>query len=146
MKATDQFLKTKDKVDLTAMIDVVFLLLIYFMVTTTILKQESDIGIRLPTSVPSASDAPLPEEHMIDILSDGSVFFNGAPLTEPSEHQLPELVTLLSNIRQSSERAGFKTLILLNPESTTEQQYIINVLNACLQAEVTSVSFASTEP
>ena len=91
MKATDTYLKTKDRVDLTAMIDVVFLLLIYFMVTTTIMKQEADLGIKLPTSVPAAPDTPLPEEHLVDILSDGGILFNGAPLSEPAGFQLPEL-------------------------------------------------------
>lgn len=143
MKATDTYLKTRDKVDLTSMIDVVFLLLIYFMVTTTILKQESDIAIRLPTSMPASSDAPLPEEHVIDILSDGGILFNGAPVAEAEAHKLPELVALLTKIRESSERAGFKTLILVNPADTTEHQSIVNVLNACVTANVTSVTFAS---
>jgi biopolymer transport protein ExbD len=145
MKATDSYLKTKDRVDLTAMIDVVFLLLIYFMVTTTIMKQEADLGIKLPTSVPAAPDTPLPEEHMVDILPDGGILFNGAPLGEPSGFQLPELVGLLTRIRASSERAGFKTLILINPDESTEQQAIVNVMNACVEAEVTSVTFASGE-
>lgn len=145
MKSTDTYLKTKDKVDLTSMIDVVFLLLIYFMVTTTIVKQESDIGIRLPTSVPAAADTPLPEEHLIDIMPDGGILFNGAPLGEPENYLLPELVGLLTQIRESSERAGFKTLVLVNPSETTEHQAIVNVLNACVAAQVTSVTFASGE-
>jgi len=145
MKATDTYLKTKDRVDLTAMIDVVFLLLIYFMVTTTISKQEADLGIKLPTSVPAAADTPLPEEHLIDILPDGGILFNGAPLGEAVGFQLPELVATLTQIRASSERAGFKTLILINPDEMTEHQAIINVMNACVEAEVTSVTFASGE-
>jgi len=145
MKATDTYLKTKDRVDLTAMIDVVFLLLIYFMVTTTIMKQEADLGIKLPTSVPAAPDTPLPEEHLVDILSDGGILFNGAPLGDPAGFQQPELVGLLTQIRASSERAGFKTLILINPDEMTEQQAIVNVMNACVEAKVTSVTFASGE-
>lgn len=145
MKSTDTYLKSQDRVDLTSMIDVVFLLLIYFMVTTTIVKQESDISIRLPTSVPAAADTPLPEEHLIDILPDGGILFNGAPLSDSEDYLLPELVSLLVHIRESSERAGFKTLVLVNPSETTEHQAIVNVLNACVTAAVTSVTFASGE-
>lgn len=143
MKATDTYLKSSDKVDLTSMIDVVFLLLIFFMVTTTIVKQESDISFQLPTDVPAAPDAPLPEEHLLDILPDGSILLNGAPIGEPINNELPELVATLVQIRESSERAGFQTLILLNPDQATTQQAIINVLNACVAAKVTSVTFAS---
>ncbi|MGF1450764.1 MAG: ExbD/TolR family protein [Opitutales bacterium] len=143
MKATDSFLKSEDRVDLTAMIDVVFLLLIYFMVTTTIMKQESDIGLKLPSDVPAAADTPLPEEHLVDILADGGILFNGAPIGDADDRDLPELVGLLTRVRESSERAGFKTLVLLNPEPSTPQQDIVNVLNACVEAGVTSVTFAS---
>jgi len=143
MKATDSYLKAKDRVDLTAMIDVVFLLLIYFMVTTTLMRQEADIGIKLPTNVAASPDTPLPEEHLVDILPDGAILFNGAPLAEAQGNQLPELVGLLTSIRESSERAGFRTLILVNPDENTAQQSIINVLNACVDAKVTSVTFAA---
>lgn len=143
MKATDTYLKASDKVDLTSMIDVVFLLLIFFMVTTTIVKQESDINFQLPTDVPAAPDAPLPEEHLLDILEDGSILLNGAPVGEPVNNELPELAATLLQIRESSERAGFQTLILLNPSPETPQQAIINVLNACVASKVTSVTFAS---
>jgi len=145
MKATDTYLKSTDKVDLTSMIDVVFLLLIFFMVTTTIVKQESDISFQLPTSVPAAADTPLPEEHLLDILPDGSILLNGAPAGEPVNNALPELEAVLLQIRESSERAGFQTLILINPDDNTDQQSIINVLNACVASKVTSVTFASSE-
>lgn len=143
MKATDTYLKASDKVDLTSMIDVVFLLLIFFMVTTTIVKQESDINFQLPTDVPAAPDTPLPEEHLLDILDDGSILLNGAPVGEPINNELPELAATLLQIRESSERAGFQTLILLNPSPETPQQAIINVLNTCVASKVTSVTFAS---
>jgi biopolymer transport protein ExbD len=145
MKATDEYLKSSDKVDLTSMIDVVFLLLIFFMVTTTIVKQESDIMFKLPTTVPAAPDAPLPEEHLVDILPDGSILLNGAPAGEPVNNELPELAGVLQQIRESSERAGFETLILINPDENTDQQSIINVLNTCVLAKVTSVTFAAAE-
>lgn len=144
MKSLDGILKTEDRVDLTPMIDIVFLLLIYFMVTTTIMKQEADIGIQLPTSVPASANAPLPEEHLVDILPDGAILLNGAPVGEPdSDFRLPQLVATLGKIRAASERSGFRTLVLLNPDPDTPQQAIVNVLNACVEANVTSVTFAS---
>ncbi|MFT4900908.1 MAG: biopolymer transport protein ExbD [Lentimonas sp.] len=146
MDIIQKLLKGEDRVDLTPMIDVVFLLLIFFMVTTTIIREESDLGIKLPTSVAAASDAPLPEEFLIDILPDGGILFNGVPISEPTpDHRLPELVATLIQIRQAADRSGFSTVVLLNPDLETPQQFITNVLNACVTANVKSVTFASGE-
>ena len=46
MKASDVF-ESAGKPDLTPMIDVVFLMLVFFMVTTELIKQEADLGIQL---------------------------------------------------------------------------------------------------
>ena len=54
-------LHTEDKVDLTPMIDIVFLLLIYFMVTATLIRQEASLNIQLPAlSIAPPVDTPFP--------------------------------------------------------------------------------------
>ena len=54
MKANDVF-ESAGKPDLTPMIDVVFLMLVFFMVTTELIKQEADLGIQLPSEAAPAS-------------------------------------------------------------------------------------------
>lgn len=48
MSALKNILDDVDEVDLTPMIDVTFLLLIYFMVTTMLKQPESELSIQLP--------------------------------------------------------------------------------------------------
>lgn len=131
----------EDKVDLTPMIDIVFLLLIYFMVTTTIVKEEADLGVKLPSSVAAPPDTPLPEQHYIDILVDGTVLLNGVPTDNPGSKDLPNLTRTLNQLKVSSDRAGLKTLVIIQPDPETYQQSIVNVLNALKAVGIRSISF-----
>lgn len=123
------------------MIDIVFLLLIYFMVTTTIVKEEADLGVRLPSSMAAPPDTPLPEQHYIDILIDGTVLLNGTPMDNPDQRSLPNLTRTLGQIKQSSDRAGLKTLVIVQPDAETYQQSVVNVLNALKEVGIRSISF-----
>lgn len=131
----------EDHVDLTPMIDIVFLLLIYFMVTTTIVKEEADLGVKLPSSIAAPPGTPLPEQHYIDILIDGTVMLNGMPTDNPGDNALPNLTRTLMQLKLSSDRAGLKTLVILQPDPEAYQQNVVNVINALKAVGISSISF-----
>jgi biopolymer transport protein ExbD len=135
--------ETDQTPDLTPMIDIVFLLLIYFMATTSIIKQEADLGIKLPSKVAAAPDTPLPEQHFVDVLADGTVLLNGMPTDGPGNRDLPELTDRLARLKASSDRAGLKTIVVVQPEPDTLQQSVANVLNALEEVGIRSISFGS---
>ena len=131
-----------DNVELTSMIDVVFLLLIYFMVTAAIIKSEADLGVTLPTpAVRQDQPLDLPEEHLIDILEDGQVVLNGQPFDGPLDPNLPRLTATLIRLRESSDLAGVKTLVTIQADPWSRHGRVVDVLNACATAQITLVSF-----
>lgn len=146
MAKPNKFLEGQDKVDLTPMIDVVFLLLIYFMVTTQLLKQEADLGITLPAEVALDQPPPnLPDEHFIEVNPDGQILLNGQPFDDPFSITLPELKGNLVRLKQSSELAGVETLITVMPSDDARHERVIAVLNACKVADIKMVSFGVPE-
>ena len=143
MAKDNSVLLSEDKFDMTSMIDVVFLLLIYFMYLP--IQQEADLLFSLPTfSTPPAS-AVLPNELNVDIAPDGSVFLNGSPIDHAGELELKELTSTLTRLRQSADRSGIATIVTIYPDADSPHQASISVLDACAAAGIKQVSFAEAD-
>jgi biopolymer transport protein ExbD len=141
MAKVNTILQSEDKVDITPMIDVVFLLLIYFMFLP--LTQEADIGIRLPSNTPPAENLQLPSEHIVDVYPNGLILLNGAPMDGVNDREMNRLTRTLTRLKQSSDRAGIDTVVKIQADPDSPHQRAIDVLNACAKAEVKKVSFAA---
>ena len=139
--AISSVLESEDKVDITPMIDVVFLLLIYFMFLP--LQQEADIGIKLPSNVPPAENLELPSEHIVEIYPNGLILLNGAPMDGVDDRQMTRLTTTLSRLKVSSDRAGIDTVVKIQADPDSPHQRSIDVLNSAAGADIKKVSFAS---
>jgi len=131
--------------DISSLIDICFLLLIYFIVTSTIKPREQDLAMALPSSQPS-NEQPDIEPMFIKIESSGSIFSGtGASQTaldnDPNERTLPLLLSQLELYNAAALSAGSKPLvqIYVDPEST--QQRVIDVLNALAKTGITSLTF-----
>jgi biopolymer transport protein ExbD len=124
------------------MIDMVFLLLVFFMVSARPIKQESDINLGLPGSVAQDEAVEIPDEQRIDIQSNGTVVLNEQPLADPSDTQLPRLVAHLERFKKSADAARSNALVTLAPDDAVPHQRIVDVLNACARANITGVTFS----
>lgn len=142
MAARNKVLESEDKVDITPMIDVVFLLLIYFMFLP--LTQEADIGIRLPSNVPPENqELELPSEHIAEVYPNGLILLNGAPMDGTESRDMPKLTNTLTRLRMSSDRANIDTVVKIQADPDSPHQRSVDILNACSKAKITKVSFAA---
>ena len=129
------------KLDISSLIDVCFLLLIYFLVTTTIQPREQDLS----TYVPSRSGESLAtiQPMVIEIRQGGEVVVNPGDAAETydsdgSKRTLPQLESRLSML--SGWRAPDSTKILLKVHDEVYQQRYIDVVNCLAGAGITSIA------
>lgn len=124
------------------MIDMVFLLLVFFMVSAKPIKPESDIPMGLPGQVSQEEAVDIPDEALVIIEPDGQVVLNEQQLDSPVSSSLPELRSVLERFRKAAENARSDALVTIAPHDTVPHQRLIDVLNACAEAGITGVTLA----
>lgn len=130
------------ELSISPLIDMTFLLLIYFICTCTLITPEADLGIRLPGMVAQATSVDMPDEQIIEVRHNGQVFLNDKEYDKPSSQDLPELQRVLRSYKAASEASGNQALVTIWAEDDTEHQRVIDVMNACAAAKIKDVSFA----
>jgi biopolymer transport protein ExbD len=131
----------KLELQIAPLIDVVFLLLIYFMVTAALIKKEGDISFMLPANIAAEEVVDIPVEVLIEITSDGSVQVEGMRFSY-ADQELKELVSQLRGLQAiaASQQSPFFVNIL--PHQDALHHRIIDVMDACAAAGVKSLSFS----
>jgi biopolymer transport protein ExbD len=117
------------------MLDILFVLLLFFMVSAGAQKHEAGLTTELPGSGGPSDNVPV----QIGIDSDGQVNIAGAPLDAPNDSDLPQLVGRLRGAVESNPLQP----IVITPSRSTRHQRVIDVLNACSAANVKNLAFGT---
>lgn len=131
--------------DISSLIDVCFLLLIYFLVTSTITPRESDLGMALPAANPS-TEQPEIEPLFIRIEGNGAIYTGTGASQQPmdsdvSARELPLLRGQLDMYASAARAANSKPLVQIYADGEASQQRVIDVLNALAGVNINSVTF-----
>ncbi len=116
------------------MLDIVFTLLCFFVVSQVFSQWEAEIDITLPTSSTAALDRRLPGEIILNLTREGGVVVNGRPLSEES------LKTLLSRLVRYFPGQP----VLIRADKQTAYEHVIRVLDLCRHADIWNISFATS--
>lgn len=122
------------------MVDVAFLLLIFFLVATTIMPREGDLLMTTPTHKGNVETPTLPI--YLEIADDGSIWWGeeGSRLPVASDdRRLPELVSLLEPAVEAVRAGGEDPPIMLKVADGVDQQSFINVMDALATVNMTQV-------
>ncbi|MFT5134378.1 MAG: biopolymer transport protein ExbD [Gammaproteobacteria bacterium] len=130
--------KRMDDVELniTPLIDVVFLLLIFFMVSTTF-ERESEINITLPEASEEYTDAQ-PDKVEIAIDAEGRLFVNEQALVNSQ----------LDTIREAIRNALFDLKdpqVIIVADAKATHQMVVRVMDAARQLDLVKITFATQE-
>ena len=131
----------KVELQIAPLIDVVFLLLIYFMVTASLVAKEGDISFTLPARVDSTEPIDLPIEVQIEITSAGDVMVEGM-IFNSDDRDLDTLVLRLMEWREAASSSQSELIVNIMPENEVLHGRIVDVMSACAAAEVKNTSFS----
>jgi biopolymer transport protein ExbD len=124
------------QINLTPLIDVVFLLLIFFMVSTSF-KKETKVSLTLPEANGEAMDASA-ESIEITVAKSGEVFVNGNGLVNRN------LETIKEAIKQSS--TDNQTPVIISADAEAPYQAVITVMDAAGQAGFSNLTLPTQRP
>ena len=121
--------------NLTPMIDVVFLLLIFFMVATTFLDPEREIDIDLPEAESGEASETVPDELVINVLKDGGLVLSGQPVD-------------MEGLRSALERAARSdpdTPVTIRGDREALHEAIVGVMDACGAQGLTNLAIGTLD-
>jgi len=130
------------------MIDVVFVIMLFFMVMTGTMKVEHELKTQLPKWRDPTQVVKVPaEEITIGILEDGTVMLNEAAFDSPKDKRMPTLTRTLQRLAESSAWQKQKLLVTIQAEEQASYERIIDVLNTLHKAQIQNVTFTvGSEP
>lgn len=120
------------------LLDLLFVLLMFFMVTASSKVQENELGIKIPSNGKLSGTPQVPISLEIDTA--GQVFFNKAPIDTPRSKEMTELKAKLVDV---IAKFGAEQPVILSPVGTARQERVIDVLNACSAAHVKNLAFGA---
>jgi biopolymer transport protein ExbD len=124
------------------MIDVVFVIMLFFMVMAGTVKVEHELKTTLPGNAETAKETEMPDEINIGISESGEVTLNDDPVGSVQDKELKNLYTQMVVMKKAAEQAKTKLLITVQAEETARYERVINVLDILALAEVSNVTFA----
>jgi biopolymer transport protein ExbD len=120
---------------MTPMLDVMFLLLIFFISTSIYYELEREIGITVPQAAEATTIDRSAHEIIINIMSDGQIIVNRQP------YDIEKLENLLKRISEVSSGQA----VIIRGDRTTDLGRAIEVLDVCARTKIWNVSFAAIE-
>lgn len=121
------------KLDLTPMIDIVFLLIIFFMVGTQFTEMERQYDIKLPTVTDAKPLTNLPDDIIVNVQQNGDITLNG------EKKSLEELESTLATAKENFPGQS----VVIRGDSTGPYQNVMNILEICHRVKIRSVSLAN---
>ncbi len=120
---------------LTSMLDVIFLLLCFFVTASVFSQWESEISISLPAASSSETPSRLPGEVILNVARDGSVTVNAKKLT---------LSDLGERLRKVADFYPGQPVVI-RADRETSYDSLVKVLDTCRVAGVWNFSLATVE-
>ena len=127
--------KEEPTVDLTSLIDVVFLLLIFFMVSTTF-ERETVLKVDLPEASSVAEREEIPDTLELVIDSEGRMYLNDQRLLDSEERTIRAAMELMAGDKRDLP-------LILRADRLTPHHYVVTAMDVAAQLGFLNLSIAT---
>jgi biopolymer transport protein ExbD len=122
-------------VQMASLMDVIFLLLCFFVTSSVFSQWETEISIALPTAKSSTVPGRMPGEIILNVAADGNVTVNGQKL---SLAEVTERLTRIAKLYPGQP-------VVIRADKTTKYEALVSVIDACRTADVWNFSLATKD-
>jgi len=123
-------------INIVSMVDILSILLIFFIVTTTFKKEEPRVEINLPESAQGKEDSTVEDPVIIFITKDNQIFIGDS---ETTLEQLAQEVTALT-------KQNPKTKFALEADEQIELGFFVKIMDAAKEAGLNDLSLNTRKP
>ena len=120
---------------MTALMDVVFLLLCFFVTSSVFSQWETEVSIALPTAKSATVPGRMPGEIIINLSQDGRLTINAQKLTHT---QVTERLTRIAKLYPGQP-------VVIRADRATPYEALMGVIDACRAADVWNFSLATKD-
>ena len=128
--------RDEPEINLIPFIDVLLVIIIFLMMTTTYNK-VAGIEIDLPTA--STTNPTPPDEITVSVTASGSVVVDGQSLSKPGI----DAVAVALKTAAAKRTSGKPPVVSINADAKATHQSVIDVMQAAHQADLTQISFTT---
>lgn len=125
------------------MIDVVFVILVFFMALAAQIRIEQILQTKLPGISVASTTTEFVDEQILAVSEDGEVSLNEESYDSAQSRELPQLTGTLMRLKTSSDAAQSKLVVTLISHPESPYYRTIDVLNSLAVAGITNVTFTS---
>lgn len=127
------------------MIDVVFVIMLFFMVMAGAVKMERLLPARLP-GIPTNAHVKVPDlEVAIGVEEDGTITLNDEVFDSPASKDMPALSATLKRLKSAADQQDDKVLVSITAEQEARYERVVDALNAMAKAGITNITFGTAE-
>lgn len=127
------------------MIDVVFVIMLFFMVMAGAVKVENELNSQLPGVAETESSTDFVDEQIIAISDTGEVTLNDEPFDSAQSKDLPQLKATLLRLKQGADAAKTPAIVTIISDEQAKYSRAIDVLDALAVAKIDNVTFTINE-
>ena len=131
-------------INLTPLIDIVFLLLIFFMVSTTFSK-ESQLRIRLPDASPDSEVEQRPSRLVVAITKSGDYSIRG-PNESTGHHLLSRERAVLAQAMAKGAQGTDELVVVIRADRKTPHEAVVRVMDVARKLGLVRITFATQKP